>query len=332
MKTSPRLLSLFVLFSVATLAAAQTGPVLVIQQSILNAGIVPSGAQITQTFVLENRGDSDLEILGVQADCGCTVVRFDQLIVSGGRGEITAEVDVSSFVGPIAKYVTVLTNDPVNPEVTLTIKAEVRPDVQAFPGYARFLTVVDEGEMTAEQTVWASSFENFEIVSASSPYDHVEVTFHEASEDEERPEGEGRQWRVVLTLSADAPVGPMADHVTLVTNHPDKPAIRIPVSGFVRPILAVSPPIADFGLRDLTGPIMASVHVKNFSEQEISLTSVSADLPELEVEIDPDGRDHYVIIRLNPGLGKGEFTGLLTVETDSPDIPILKIEVRGTIL
>lgn len=332
MKISPKLFSLLVLLTVATIAAAQTGPVLVIQQSILDAGTVPSGAQITETFVLENRGDADLKILGVQPDCGCTVVRFDQFIVAGGRGEITAKVDVNTFVGPIAKYITVLTNDPANAEVALTIKAEVRPDVQVYPGYARFLTVVDDGEMTAEQTVWASDYENFEIESARSPYDHVEVAFHEASEDEARPEGEGRQWTVVLKLAADAPVGPMAGHVVLATNHPEKRAVRIPVSGFVRPILAVSPPFADFGQRELTRPIMASVHVKNFSEQEISLTSATVDLPELEVEIEPDGRDHHVIIRLSPGLSKGEFTGLLRVETDSADIPVLEIEVKGTIL
>lgn len=329
MKTLPILLAVLV---VATIADAQTGPLLVVSESVLDAGVVPSGAQLTETFVLENRGNETLEILAVEADCGCTVVRFDRSIAPGSRGEILARVDVSTFVGPIAKYLTVRTNDAANPEVTLTIKAQIRPDVQAYPGYARFLTVFGGGEMKAELTVWSSTHDNFEIQSARSPFEHLEVTFREADEGETRPEGRGRQWLVEMTLAADAPVGPMADHVTLSTNHPEKPSLRIPVSGFVRPILGVSPPFADFGTREVTRPVTASVRVKNFSDSEIRLTSATADLSELEIEIEPDGRDHYIIIRLIPGLGKGEFSGLVTVRTDNPDIPILRIEVRGNIL
>jgi hypothetical protein len=186
--------------------------------------------------------------------------------------------------------------------------------------------------MKAEQTVWSSTHDDFEVLSAKSSFEHLDVSVREAEKGKGRPEGRGRQWVVEMTLSADAPVGPMADHVTLSTNHPEMPSLRIPVSGFVRPILAVSPPFVDFGRREVTGPILASVRVKNFSDTEIKLTSVTADVPELQVSIDPDGSDHYVVIRLMPGLPSGEFSALVTVETDSRDVPVLEIEVKGTIL
>jgi hypothetical protein len=329
MKTLPTLLAVLL---VATLAHAQSGPQIAISESVLDAGVVPSGAQVSQIFVLENQGDEPLEILAVEPDCGCTVVRYDRSIAAGGRGEIAALVDVSTFVGPIAKYLTVRTNDAANPSVTLTIKAQIRPDVQAHPGYARFLTVVGQEEMKAEQVVWSSNHDDFVIESANSPYRHLAVAVREAEEGEERPEGQGRQWVVEMTLARNAPVGPMADHVSLTTNHPDRPMMRIPVSGFVRPILAVSPPFVDFGEREMTGPVTASVRVTNFSEQEINITSATSDLAELVIEIDPDEGSHFILIQLLPGLAQGEFTGLLTLETDSPDIPILEVEVKGTVL
>ena len=135
-----------------------------------------------------------------------------------------------------------------------------------------------------------------------------------------------------MTLAKSAPVGPMADHIRLATNHPDVKRLRIPVSGFVRPVLAVSPPVADFGERQGSQPIVASVHVKNFSEDDIALLSATIDLPELEVEIKPDGRDHYLILTLGAGAAKGPFSSQLTVQTDSSRIPTLEIEVKGTIL
>jgi len=331
MKLSRLLIAATLALAVAPSAVGQTTPSLVVVEPVKNAGVVRVGTTIRETFTLRNEGDAELRILSVEPDCGCTIVAFDRVIAAGGTGEISAEVDVSRFVGPIAKYLNVRTNDPANPQLALTIKAEVRPRVQVYPGYARFLVVEGEAEHRSEQTVWASDLDDFEISSARSPYSFLGVEVHEATGDEVRSEGQGRQWRVVMTLAKSAPVGPMADHVRLETNHPEVQRLRIPVSGFVRPVLAVSPPVADLGERNGGQPIVGSVHVKNFSDVEIALLSVTSDLPGLEVKIKPDGRDHYLILTLQPGL-KGPFSGLITVQTDSSRIPTLEIEVKGSIL
>lgn len=318
--------------AVSSAALSQTGPSLTIEEPVKDVGIVESGATVTHTFMLRNDGDGLLEILEVDPDCGCTVVEFDRYIQPGKSGRITAAVDVSTFFGPIAKYLVVFTNDPASPEVSLAIKVEVRPRVQVHPGYVRFLSVVGDEAQRADQTVWASDIEGFEIKTARSPYRFVSVTAREAEENERRSEGRGRQWLIEVQLAPNAPVGPMADHIELETNHPDKPLVRVPVSGFVRPILAASPPFADFGAREVDGPIRASVQIKNFSDDEIALTDVASSLPQVEAQIQADGSDYYVIVTLNPGLPKGEFSGMLTVATDSRRVPTIEIEVRGTVL
>ena len=257
-----------------------------------------------------------------------TIARFEP----GGSGKVTAEVDLSTFVGPIAKYLLVFSNDASNPEVSLAIKAEVRPLVQVHPGYVRFLAVAGDQEDPADQTIWASDIDDFEVETVQSPYPFVRARVREAEDGERRSEGQGRQWVIEVLLAADAPVGPMADHLVVATNHPEKPTVRIPVSGFVRPVLAASPPFADFGEREVSSPIRASVEIKNFSEDEIALTSVASDLAAVEAEIQVDGDDYYVILTLSPGLPKGAFAGRLTVTTDSPRVPTLQIEIKGTVL
>ena len=62
-----------------------------------------------------------------------------------------------------------------------------------------------------------------------------------------------------MTLSKEAPVGPVADHVLVRTNHPKQKRIEIPVSGFVRPMVAVTPPAVNFGKVD-TGRVAAVGH------------------------------------------------------------------------
>lgn len=318
--------------AVALPIRGQGGPVATIDEPVQDVGIVESGATVTQSFTLRNEGDAPLEILEVDPDCGCTVAEYDEVIAPGASGKITAVMDVTTFVGPIAKYLKVLTNDPRNPELTLAVKAEVRPQVQIYPGYVRFLTVVGSGEESADQTVWAADIPDFEIRGVRSPYRFVKVRAREATEDEERSEGQGKQWHLEVTLARNAPVGPLADHIELETNHPDHPIVRIPVSGFVRPVLAASPPIADFGRREVSAPVQASIQIKNFSDDPIEIVRVSTDLRELEGRVEPDGSDFYLFLTLNPGLPKGKFSGKVTVETTSPRVPRLEIEVRGTVL
>ena len=193
MKTTFSTIGALLLFLLAPHAMAQGGPRAVVQEPVKDIGIVESGATVTHTFAIANEGDQPLQILDVDPDCGCTVAEFDRDIQPGASGKITAVVDVSTFVGPIAKYLRVTTNDRGNPQLLLTLKAEVRPLVQIYPGYARFLTVIDGGELTADQTVWASDLEDFSLSKPVSPYPFVKVGVREAEENEERSEGRGRQ-------------------------------------------------------------------------------------------------------------------------------------------
>jgi hypothetical protein len=307
-------------------------PVVVVDEPVHDLGIVETGASVKHTFVLRNQGGGALEIVEVDPDCGCTIVEFDKQIAAGRSGKITAEVDLSTFFGPIAKYLRVYTNDPATPELSLAVKAEVRPLVQAHPGYARFLTVTGETVDRVDQIVWASDIDGFEIESVRSPYGFVRVEARAATDSEERSEGRGTQWVIEVELAPDAPIGPMADHIEVRTNHPRKPDLRIPVSGYVRPVLAVTPPVTDFGARELTSPVRASVEIENFSKDEIELTEVVSSLPQLEAQIQKDGDDYYVIMILNPGLPAGEFRGTVTVRTDSRRVPRIEIPVRGVVL
>ncbi len=326
------LLGVAIAFLSASGVPAQGGPSIVAEEPVHDIGIVEAGTDVVHTFVLRNEGDAPLELIEVEPDCGCTVVSYDRRIAPGRTGKVTARIDISTFVGPIAKYLVVHTNDSATPQLSLAIKVEVRPLLQAHPGYARFLTVVGEGAEPVDQVVWASDIEDLELRNVRSPYRFVSVAAREAKEGEERSEGQGRQWVIEVKLADNAPIGPMAGHIEFETNHPSRPNMRIPVSGFVRPILAATPPFADFGPRELTAPIRASVEIKNFSEEEISLTEVVSTIPQLETEIQVDGDDYYVIMILNPGLPAGAFSGTVTVTTTSRRVPSLEIEVRGTVL
>ncbi|HTG34260.1 MAG TPA: DUF1573 domain-containing protein [Thermoanaerobaculia bacterium] len=310
-------------------------PKATIAEPLKDVGTVSKGDKIVHDFVIKNEGDADLQITNVQPACGCTVADFDKVIKPGQTGKVHAVVDSSTFSGPISKGVSVFTNDPEHPQIELTIHAKVEPYISIKPGYARYITVQGEPlEGNIAQTLWAPDGTSWDITGVDSPFPFLAVTFHEAKPEERLPDAKGKQWKVEMKLSNQAKVGPLSDYVTVHTNHPKQKIVQIPVSGFVRPVVAATPPNADFGKIELKEPLKKALNIRNFATEPIKVTSVDPTLPkgiETKLETLEEGREYQVRIILNPELAKGPFLGKLVIHTDSPKVPVLEVEVKGIV-
>lgn len=314
--------------------AGGPAPRAIAPEAIKDVGAVDRGERITHEFTIRNDGDAVLEISEVKPSCGCTVAEYDRSIAPGGTGVVRATVETKNFKGGIAKSVRVLTNDPANPEIHLVIKADVKTQVDIEPGYVRFVAVQGEPQRASLQTVWSEEKPDLSLLKAESPYPFVKVAVREAPEDERHAGVSGRQWQVEVELDPDAPVGPLADFIVLTTDHPERRTVRLPLSGFVRPVLSVTPRFADFGRRELGEPQTASLEVRNLSSESVDLGEVATDIDGLEAEIEPleEGRLYKVLLTLNPGMPKGEFEGLVTIRTTSERQPTLEVSVKGFVL
>lgn len=333
-KTAILALSAVLLVAATLLAAGK--PKAVAVEPIKDAGNVPKGDKIVHDFVIRNDGDAPLEITQVHPACGCTVVEFDKSIAPGQTGKIHAVLDTSTFNGAIAKGITVFTNDTEAPQIELTVRAKVEPFIAVKPGYARYITVQGERkEGTITQTLWATDGAPLDVVKVESPYPFLKTSFREAKPEERLPEGgQGKQWRVEMQLSNDARVGALAEYVTVHTNHPKQKIVQIPVSGFVRPVIAVTPPVVDFGRIELKEPLKRSLNVRNFATEKIAITAIEGAPKGIEAKLEPleDGREYQLRLTLSPELAKGPLNGKLSLRTDSPKIPVIEVELKGTIL
>lgn len=312
------------------------GPKAVAVEPVKDIGFVPKGEMASHEFQIRNDGGAPLELREVRAACGCTVAEYDRVIAPGQTGKVRVTVDTATFNGPIAKGVTVVTNDPATPTMELTIRAKVEPFVKVKPGYARFITVQGEAkEGTIVQTLWTPDKSPLAIVKIDNPYPFLEVKFWEAKPEERLKDiADHQQWKVEMHLRNDAPVGPLVDPVKVYTDHPKQKLVQIPVSGFVRPIMAVTPPVIDFGSVSAAEPAQVSVNVRNFGTEAIKVTGISGDVQGLEAKIEPlqEGREYTVRLTFKPEPKKGPFNGKLTVTTDSPKLPKLEVQMKGTVI
>jgi hypothetical protein len=316
-------------------AAAASQPKAVAVDPIKDVGTIPKGDKVNHDFEIRNDGGAPLEISDVRPACGCTVASFDKSIAPGKSGKVHVLFDTATFNGPVAKGVTVYTNDPANPQLELTLRAKVEPYIAMKPGYARYTIVRGEArEGTIVQTLYAPDGTQMDVVKVDSPWPYLKVGFREAQEGERLPDVKVKQWRVETTLSSEAPVGPLAGMVTVHTNHSKQKLVEIPVSGFVRPVLAVTPAKADFGRIELKEPHRRAFSIKNFATEPIKVIGVDPPGQGLEAKVESleEGRNYVVRLTLDPGMPKGPFHNKLTIHTDSPKSPILEVELTGTVL
>jgi hypothetical protein len=325
-----------VMLAATTLLAQSSKPKAVPVEPIKDFGVVPKGEKVVHDFMIRNEGDLPLEITEVRPACGCTVVDYDKTIAPGKTGKVHAEVDTSTFNGAVAKSVAVFTNDTDHAMIELTVRAKVEPYISVRPGYARYIVVQQEAQAgTITQTLWAPDGTPFDVVSVESPFPFLKTSFREAKPEERIPDIQGKQWRVDMMLANDdAPIGPLADHVRVVTTHPKQKIVAIPVSGFVRPVLAVTPPSADFGTVELREPLNKTLNVRNFATEPIKVTGVESSLPGLKTKIEPlqEGREYLVRVTFAPDMAKGPFDGKLTIRTDSQKTPVIEVEMHGTVI
>lgn len=320
--------------SATSLQAQAAKPKAVAVEAIKDVGVAAKGEKVSHTFQIRNEGTAPLEITEVVAACGCTVVEFDKTIAPGQVGKVNVVIDTETFAGPISKGVTAITNDVDNPQIELTVRAKVESPIAVKPGYARYITVQGEEKTgTIVQTLWSPDGTSFDVVKVDSPYPFLSTTFREAKEGERVSEATGKQWRIEMTLSNDAPVGALAEHVRIHTSHPKQKVVPIPVSGFVRPAIAVTPPSGDLGSVKASEPLSKVFNIRAFSTEPIKVTGIEGgDGIETKVEPITEGREYRVRVTLNSAMAKGPFTRTLKILTDSPKRPVVEFELRGTVI
>ncbi|HYS56251.1 MAG TPA: DUF1573 domain-containing protein [Thermoanaerobaculia bacterium] len=359
--SSKRIISVTMAFLVAlmaSIAAAQTkttkadatksatpaeekAPRLTLVEPVKEYGEVPKGDKLEWSFVVKNTGNADLQILAAKPGCGCTVADFDKVIKPGETGKVTAHVDTTNFNGPIAKTVTLETNDPGSPTSTLTIHAIVKPYVDAFPaGFVRFNQL--QGDVATQSVTLYSEEEGpFEITDVQVPGDWVKVTYKKL-EETERNANIGRkgqdQYKVDITVGgAEAKIGPMADKVRIMTNSKHQPEYPISVTGVIRPTYRVEPTMLNFGEvapSEAAATRSVLLHSNDLkTPEQFVVTKVESTVPAITTAFKPLAQkgDYEVTLQVAKDAKPGDIDGTVKIYTSDKINPVVTLPVKGTV-
>jgi hypothetical protein len=315
-----------------TPATAQT-PIAIVSPAEQDLGIIGLGTEPEVTFAIRNDGAAPLTLDVLSVAKGLKLANADSPIAPGAAGAVRFAVDTFKAGQTTQWKVSVATNDPAHRVVELVVRADVRQFLALAPDAAR-ISFVQYGKEGGTSHVLAALDESpMELQGVESPFDYITATSRELKGADRLPDFTGRQWRIDLKIATNAPVGPIGGYVILRTTHPKQPRAFLSVTGFVRPLFAVTPAVVKLpaaGPVDGGGPLMTLV-VKNFGEAALKVTRVSTDVAGLTttlLQVD-EGHVWRVELRMSGDAEKGPFTGTLRLATSSARMPEVVVPIEG---
>jgi hypothetical protein len=321
--------------------AGDKAPRLTIVEPVKDYGTVPKGEKLSWTFAIKNTGTSDLQIIAARPACGCTVADFDKVIKAGESGKVAATVDTTAFSGPIAKTITLETNDPATPTSTLTLHAIVKPYVEAYPaGFVRYTLLQGDAE-SQSITLYSEEDEPFEITKVETPGDYVKVTYAKIESEADRAQG-GRngqnQYKVNITVGGpDVKLGPLAEKVHIYTNSKHQPDFPISISGVVRPPYRVEPSMMNFGEVSATDVAASRAIVVRSNDlktpERFQVTKVESSTPAVTAAVKPGANkgEYEVTLQVAKNAKPGDLDGMVKIYTNDQVNPVVTVPVKATV-
>lgn len=125
------ILSLLLLALLLT-ACSGRQPQVSLETTEFEFGDVVNGLIVEKDLQVTNSGDADLVVETVTTTCGCTKASLDPMTIpAGGSATLHIEFDSGAhgpeLTGNIMRQVILISNDPNQPEATVTFNATVLP-------------------------------------------------------------------------------------------------------------------------------------------------------------------------------------------------------------
>ncbi len=112
----------------AAAAADEAGPRIVPDRTEYHFGKVPNDRGVEHVFKIRNEGSKSLVITRVQTSCGCTAAMMETSVIDPEEeGRLRVSFNPRGRKGEVTRTVSVYSNDPMDPVVTLKVVANVVP-------------------------------------------------------------------------------------------------------------------------------------------------------------------------------------------------------------
>lgn len=171
---------------------------------------------------IKNTGNQPLRIFEVKPQCGCTTAPLDKNILEPGEvATLDINLDLKGNLGPVSKDINIMTNDPVNKNVKLVLRADAVTSLDKNPKFFAFNTVKPGTKSEAKITL--INYSENDIVIKKIIKSHEDMKLSINTEDVIK----AKSSKEVTAFYTPTTVGTHSLSVTLMTNDIDVPRLNI---------------------------------------------------------------------------------------------------------
>ena len=286
-------------------------------------GTVAAGAKVQYAFEFSNPYVEDAHIQSVRVSCGCTKVDYPKdIIKTYEKSRVLATIDTLSFKGYKGATISVVFDKPFPAEVQLNVRTFIRQDVVFQPGEVQF-GPVGKGEKASKKiSIGYAGRSDWAIKNIKTPSKYIKTRLVE----DVRAVGQV-SYTLWVDLEPNAPVGYYDGQIILTTNDydPKRAQVPLPVSGLVKPPLEVRPATLSLLGSPDGHEVVRNLVVEGLSPFKIS--SVPCDDPRISAShSEKRSKIHIIRVAFKPDSFVGKKSGTITINTDLPNEPPLKVK------
>jgi hypothetical protein len=282
-------------------------------------GNVYRGAKVSHRFEFVNSGSGPVAITGVHAACGCTAAEIEKgrEYVPGESGFIEVTFNSDDFQGRVVKSVTVMTSEKLLPDRVLTVKADVKSEIEVMPPLADFGPVVNPSAASSEIVITPIGKFDLKILKVDFDSKLLTVTSIPGA----------KETKLKIGLAGDVPTGFFKETVFVRTNSSYLPVIEIPVRADIKGNIDFSPSYIEFGAIQPSETVKRSLTLKYVNSVKVTGTDVELIVngqkvpnPTSFVKINSSGfeqnKQHIAVEISNSQGPSGAVHGRLLIKTD----------------
>ncbi len=289
------------------------------------------------TFEFTNTGSDPLEIININAECGCTVPELEKkLYMPGESGSLLVTLNPEGKSGAFERRVNILTNDASGMS-TIVIAADVTPIVEIAPKIVTVGTTDRRTPITKLVTVTGRT-DDFEVTSATPRATEDFSARVLGTETTTNRKGERiRRSTIEVTFTPTEQIGDYNAQIEIATNDPRRPTVRTQLIARVRGDLYNQPRFITMRGVRVGEPVTRTIRLANRTGEAFEV--LGAELSEGNFSgkasakpVDPAKRDVWEItLEATPSVVESRITQELIVRTNAKGEEQVSISLRGVV-
>lgn len=306
-------------------AATAGTPKADVSEKTYDFGTVLNAVPVSHVFKIRNAGTGTLVIGGVQTSCGCTAAKPTRTDVAPGEeSDIAVSFDTRFDKGAATRTITVFTNDPKAQQIVLTIKGDVKVQVEASPAQVAFGDV-KRGVEQSRQVMLTDlvTGKDFKVQSATNSNPNIKVAAV--------PRNDGKAGAALtIMLLKTMPLGAFDDTIKVATS---RAPVDITVFGTVQGDITVKPAQVSFGVVPHHQGTVRIVRLVNAGTRAVKVTGISSSNESVSATVEPvnPGKEYKVTLALRPNTPDGALRGEVAIKTDDPEQQTVSLPFYGII-